>query len=206
MMVLKKQVDIFSFENKDYRLCNPTIADLKKGWQKQQLSDFPYWGKCWPSAIALSNFIAKNPFYVKDKYVLELAAGLGLPSLVAAGWAKNVITSDYLDAPLSFVKMSATENGITNIETRIINWYNLPDNLSADVVLLSDVNYDPDAFEALDQLLYFFLERNTLIILSTPQRIMAKSFIEKWMSFITIREEFILENDVRVSVFVLKGR
>ena len=170
------------------------------------LKDFPYWGKCWPAAIALSNFIEKNTTLVQNKNVLELAAGLGLPSLVAARYAKQVICSDYLPEPLSFVQMSATENGIRNIETRIINWHHIPADLLTDVVLLSDVNYDPASFDALDQLLSFFLEQNTLIILSTPQRIMAKPFIEKWMPFITIKEEFILEDNVRVSVLGMKRR
>lgn len=137
--------------------------------------------------------------------MLELAAGLGLPSLVAARYAKQVICSDYLPEPLSFVQMSATENGIRNIETRIINWHHIPADLLTDIVLLSDVNYDPASFDALDQLLSFFLEQDSLIILSTPQRIMAKPFIEKWMPFITIQEEFILEDEVRVSVLGLRG-
>lgn len=138
--------------------------------------------------------------------MLELAAGLGLPSLVAARFAKQVICSDYLPEPLSFVKMSATENGISNIETKIINWHHIPHDLLADVVLLSDVNYDPASFEALDRLLSFFLEQGTFIILSTPQRIMAKPFIEKWMPFQIMQEEFVLEDDVRVSVLGMRKR
>lgn len=203
-MNLQTRVDIFSFHNKEYRLQTPEPAALQDAWNKGQFKMFPYWGKCWPAAIALSSFIEKNTTLIQNKNVLELAAGLGLPSLVAARYAKTVICSDYLPEPLSFVKMSAIENGISNIETRIINWHHIPADLLTDVVLLSDVNYDPASFEALDQLLSFFLEQDALIILSTPQRIMAKPFIEKWMPFITIQEEFILEDDVRVSVLGMR--
>jgi predicted nicotinamide N-methyase len=190
--------------NKTYQLAAPDKHALKNLWDLKKTTHFPYWGKCWPAAIALSEFMVKNTALVRDKQVLELAAGLGLPSLVAAKWAKNVITSDYLNEPLSFVKLSASENGISNIETRIINWHHIPPDLFAEVVLLSDVNYDPASFEALDQLISFFLEQDTLIILSTPQRIMAKPFIEKWMPFQIMQDEFVLEDDVRVTVFVLK--
>lgn len=102
--------------------------------------------------------------------------------------------------------MSATENGISNIETKIINWHHIPHDLLTDVVLLSDVNYDPASFEALDRLLSFFLEQGTFIILSTPQRIMARPFIEKWMPFQIMQEEFVLEDDVRVSVLGMRKR
>jgi len=155
----------------------------------------------------LSDFIANNPTLIRNKQVLELAAGLGLPSLVAAGLAKNVITSDYLNDPLVFVNMSATENGISNIETSIINWHHIPSDLSADIVLLSDINYDPASFEALDRLIAHLLERGTMILLSTPQRIIAKTFIEKWLPFQIVQKEFIIteeKEEVRVTVFVLK--
>ena len=138
--------------------------------------------------------------------MLELAAGLGLPSLVAASWAKQVIVSDYLPEPLALVNISAVENSISNIETRIINWHHLPNNLYSDVVLLSDVNYDPASFEALDQLISFFLEQGSLIILSTPQRIMAKPFIEKWMPFVMMQEEMLVDDEVWVSVLGLEKR
>jgi len=196
----------YSFTSNSYRLYTPDTTDLQQAWKNGHLKDFPYWGKCWPAAIALSSFIEKNTTLVQNKTVLELAAGLGLPSLVAARYAKQVICSDYLPEPLSFVQMSAVENGISNIETRIINWHHIPQDLLADVVLLSDVNYDPASFEVLDQLLSFFLEQGSFIILSTPQRIMAKSFVEKWMPLITIQEEFILEDEVRVSVLGMKRR
>jgi len=206
---LRGRFSTYSFAGSNYQLYTPVTKDLQEAWMSGSLKDFPYWSKCWPSAIALSDFIAKNQALIQDKHVLELAAGLGLPSLVAARFAKNVITSDYLSEPLSFVKISAAENNITNIETRIINWHNQPSDLLVDIVLLSDVNYNPDDFETLDRLFSFFLQQHTLIILSTPQRIMARSFVEKWLPFKTMQEEFMLregEEEVWVSVLVLERR
>src|SRR5688572_33367426 len=49
---------------------------------------FPYTtlfrSQVWPSAIALSEFIVSNQQLVHNKNILELGAGLGLPSLVAS--------------------------------------------------------------------------------------------------------------------------
>lgn len=202
--MLKGHFTTYSFADTQYQLYSPDTEDLQNEWNNGTLKNFPYWGKCWPAAVALSAFMVKNTALIQDKQVLELAAGLGLPSLVAASYAKKITCSDYLPEPLSFVEISATENGICNIETRIINWHNIPKDLLADVVLLSDVNYDPESFDALDQLFSFFLELGTSIILSTPQRIMAKSFIEKWLPFAILQEAYMMEEEVMVTVLVLK--
>lgn len=194
---------IYHFPPLEIKLILPEPASLQKAWEEKQLKDFPFWGKCWPAAIALSSFITHHSKLIEDKLVLELAAGLALPSLIAANFAKQVITSDYLPEPLSFVNESIRKNNISRIETRMINWQDIPGDLSADVLLLSDINYDPNTFEVLDQLLGHFLEKGTLIILSTPQRIIAKSFIDKWLSFQVMQEEFVDEEGVHVTVFVL---
>ena len=56
---------------------------------------FPYWSKVWPSAEALALFILQHPEYIAGKMVVELGAGLGLPSLVAAQMAASVLCTDY---------------------------------------------------------------------------------------------------------------
>jgi predicted nicotinamide N-methyase len=196
---------IYQYPSCTVKLISPDPEILRQDWQEGRLNHFPYWGKCWPAAMGLAEFITNNPSIVQDKQVLELAAGLGLPSLVTGGFAKKVMASDYLPEPLAYINKSADANGINNIETSIINWHHIPTDLSADIVLLSDVNYEPASFDALDRLIAFFLEQGTTIILSTPQRIMAKSFVEKWMPFRIIQEEFVCE-DVRVSVLGMRKR
>ncbi len=198
-MLLHTQQQTFKFGEIVIKLLLPKQQELRKEWQEQKLSHFPFWGKCWPAAEALSGFLASNPVYVKDKTVLELAGGLGLPSLVASSFAKEVCCSDFLPEPLNYVRASAELNQITNLSTSIINWQRLPKNLSADVLLLSDINYNPSDFDALNTMLQYFLDKHTLILLSTPQRIMGKSFIEKWMLYQQRHE--VMGNDI--SLFVL---
>jgi predicted nicotinamide N-methyase len=196
---LHTQQQTYRFGEIAIKLLLPKQQELRKEWQEQKLSHFPFWGKCWPSAQALADFLASNPHYVKDKKVLELAGGLGLPSLVASKFAKEVCCSDFLSEPLNYVRASAELNQITNISTKIINWQQLPKDLSVDVLLLSDINYNPSDFDALNTMLQYFLDKNTLILLSTPQRIMGKSFIEKWIAYQQHHEVF--GNDI--SLFVL---
>jgi methyltransferase-like protein 23 len=169
---------------------------------------FPYWAKVWPSAVALAIYIQNNPNLVAGKRVAELAAGLGLPTLVAARYAKEVWCSDISGDAIQLATKSAKLHLLKNIEFEVCNFKLLPADFFADVVLLSDINYDPDFFEALEKILKRLLHRGCTLILSTPQRLMAKPFLEKLSSFITIRhEEEITEAGqvTFVSLFVLRA-
>lgn len=94
------------------------------------LKDFPYWSKCWPSAIALSNFIAKNQALIQDKQVLELATGLGLPSLVAARFAKMLSQAITFLSPYHSLKYQLQKTisqilkpgSLTGITCPVIYW------------------------------------------------------------------------------------
>lgn len=178
--------------------------------QKQTHPDtpFPHWTKLWHSALALSDFLQQHTELIQDKTVLELAAGLGLPSLLAARYATQVCCSDYLPEAVNVIARSAAYNQLSNIEARLLNWYQLPDNLHADVVLLSDINYDPAAFAQLYQVLSGFIQADSTIILSTPQRLMAKPFIERllpWSRQHVAMEISVAEQTETISVFVLSN-
>ena len=79
----------------------------------------------------------------------------------------------------------------------------MPDDFSADVLLLSDVNYDPVAFDSLYLMMEKLIQNNTTIILATPQRLMAKPFIEKIEHWCIVKTTQLVNNSW-VSVFVLE--
>jgi predicted nicotinamide N-methyase len=151
--------------------------------QVQAPVPFPHWTKLWPAALAMSDFIQQHSELVQNKKVLELAAGLGLPSFVAARYATAVCCSDYLEEAVATMNRSAQYLQLANVTCRLLNWNYLPDELTADVLLLSDINYDPDQFAALYKVLQRFLRQGALILLTTPQRLMAKPFIEQLLPF-----------------------
>lgn len=175
------------------KLFVPKEASVRKVYREQKEANgttpFPFWAKVWPSALALSQFIQTHPEYVAGKKVLELAAGLGLPSFLSALYARSVCCSDYLPEVLEVVNKSIELNGIANITTRLLNWHHLPGDLAPDVLLLSDINYDPEEFEILYRVLAGFLKKGVVILLSTPQRLMAKPFIERLLPWCVQQEE-----------------
>lgn len=163
---------------------------------------FPHWTKLWPAALAMSDFIFNHPELVNDKKVLELAAGLGLPSFVAARYANKVCCSDYLEEAVDAMNKTVQHLQLTNVSCELLDWNHLPDDLTTDVLLLSDINYDPEQFDKLYQVLQRFIQQGTFIILTTPQRLMAKPFIEKLLPLCKQQYEMTADN-TSISLLVL---
>jgi len=72
------------------------------------------------------------------------------------------------------------------------------------VLILSDVNYDPTQFDALISLIEKFILQGSTVILSTPQRIMASSFVLALSRFIIADYvELVDENGVNQEISIL---
>ena len=166
----------------------------------------PYWARVWPAALGLCCFLKNNIGYIQNKKVLELAAGLGLPSIFAAGFAKQVVASDIEPAALSYIRKSAIHHQLHNLHTTIIDWNQPLETGLYEVVLLSDVNYEPASFPALQTVILSFLNTGCSVILSTPQRLMAKEFVNQLLDFSIHQKEIFTDTGVAVSVFVLQKK
>ncbi len=195
----------FQLQGKSIELFVPDPSIVQQRYRQGDIP-FPYWSQVWPSALVLGDFLLRNIDLIKNKKVVELAAGLGLPSMIAAEYASHVLCSDYLAEPVAIMQRSAIHNGFNNLQVKILNWQSLPEDLEADVVLLSDINYEPKEFEQQYQLINFLLQKNTLVILSTPPRLAGKKFIEQLLPLCKHQEEIIgfsEENETVINVFVL---
>jgi predicted nicotinamide N-methyase len=198
----------FSFDlNEQQILVAVPDQELLKEWYEQNKAthSFPYWAKVWPASKALAQFIAGHQQLVENKNLMEIAGGLGLPSLVAANFAKEVICSDAAEEAISFINTSIQLNALTNITAKVYNWNASAISSNADVLLMSDVNYNPDDFPQLLAFIQTQLQNGITILLSTPQRLMAKPFIEALQKFIAGQEDFFIEEEVMCSVLILKG-
>lgn len=166
----------------------------------------PYWGKVWPAAIGLCNFLQSSLHYINRKKVLELAAGLGLPGLFAASYANSLCLSDIEPTAVAYMEESVKLNNLTNVQCRVIDWNKAGEMEIPDTLLLSDVNYEPAVFDSLYQSLMYFLNKGCIIILSTPQRLMAKEFINRLLPHVIQQDEVTVETEpaTAISIFVLK--
>lgn len=197
----------YTFQNIKIELLEPMEEELHTQFLRKK-NDCPYWGQVWPAAIGLSQYLVENPAHIKNLEVLEIAGGLGLPSLVAAHFAKSVCCSDYMEEAVKITTESSKINQY-KIATEVIDWNHIPEDKKKEVVLLSDINYEPKLFVQLNRVITDLLAEGTKIILSTPQRLMAKPFIESILPFVIEQAEIPVINKYNikewVNVYVLKN-
>jgi predicted nicotinamide N-methyase len=151
---------------------------------KDDATPFPFWAKIWPSADAMTLFLKAEPHWIDGKHVLEIGAGIGVPSFAMAAHASTMIISDHAAAAVELIEKNIRYLDLQHVKAMCLDWNYFPDDIKADTVLLSDINYAPEAFDALLAVIRKFLEQGATIILSTPQRITITPFAEAIQPFI----------------------
>lgn len=195
----------------DLKLYIPDPLFIKPTYERLCLNDsstlFPFWAKVWPSAIALSSFLQQNIGLVNNKSVIEIGAGIGLPSFSVAQYAADLVITDYAANAVELMQKNIEYVGFKNIKAIVADWNLFPSSIVADVVLLSDTNYAPSEFESLIKLIQNFILKGVTIIIATPERITASPFIYQLKMYITQQDLIeITYNYEKASIglFVLK--
>ncbi|CAJ0586969.1 unnamed protein product, partial [Mesorhabditis spiculigera] len=130
-----------------------------------------HWKHTWPCAEVLGQFIAGNSALFRDRHALELGAGAtGVCGLVAAKvGAVSVVFTDHpgLAQAFSILEKNIAKNGVSErCKVQGLDWNNpeLETLARVDVVIASDVFYEPTVFEPLvntiDKLLTKFPKAN----------------------------------------------
>jgi predicted nicotinamide N-methyase len=196
----------FKLGNQILKIWVPNFQALQASHQLNAYGDAPFWGRAWPSALAMIQYLEANPAYIKDKKLVEIAAGLGLPAFYASQFASETIVSDYAEDAVQWMEKNIELNQLDNIAAKQINWHQLPTDLQADTLLLCDVNYDPNQFHALLKMIHLFLAKGTTILLTTPQRLVGRSFISSFLEHVVINEVLEIQQDEKlhlINVLVL---
>ena len=195
---MKYPITLFEVQS-GFSLYIPDPAFVKCTYEKLVLEDpktpFPFWAKIWASSKALTEYLKNNSDLIKGKRIMELGAGIGIPSLSISHLAKEVVISDHDSDAVALLEKNIELLGIKNASAKCIDWNDIQEDIVADVILLSDINYAPDQFDSLIDLIENQILKGALLIIATPQRIMGTTFIKaievyiKASSVITINEE-----------------
>ncbi|XP_060921450.1 methyltransferase-like protein 23 [Labrus mixtus] len=120
----------------------------------------------WPCAVVLAQYLWTKREELKDKTVLELGAGVSLPGVLAAKCGAKVILSDNAQTPLCLenCRQSCEANSLQDVEVLGLTWGEVSPDLvllpKLDVILGSDVFYEPQDFEDVLVTVAFLLRRN----------------------------------------------
>lgn len=135
----------------------------------------PYWANVWESAIVLAeDLAAEEP---RGRSLLELGCGLALPAIVACRRGFRAVASDYEDDALEGVRYNADRNGAGSLETLLLDWRRLPDDLPTfDLVVAADVLYEKHHAEALAAVVARTLAPHGVALVADPGRARAVNF------------------------------
>lgn len=172
----------------DLQLAISRIADtdalldelIEKGEDHEDVLDerIPYWAELWPSAISMGHYLAEHPALIKDKSVLEIGCGLGLSGMVAHALGGKVILSDYLPAALELAAYNWEKNFAEEAQLMQLDWREVKAEQAADVILAADVAYEERAFEPLMNAFRILMKPHSKLILTEPNRHIAKDFLK----------------------------
>ncbi|XP_044037478.1 methyltransferase-like protein 23 [Siniperca chuatsi] len=120
----------------------------------------------WPCAVVLAQYLWTQRDELRDKTVLELGAGVSLPGVVAGRCGAKVILSDNATTPqcLENCRRSCEVNGLHDVLVLGLTWGDVSPDLvllpKLDIILGSDVFYEPQDFEDVLVTVAFLLREN----------------------------------------------
>ncbi len=138
------------------------LEEVFQGDPFLNVEEFPFWFKVWEASIVLADYIASLN---EKKKILEIGAGLGLPSLIAASFGHDVTATEYQELPLEFIKLSAKESGV-NLKTQLLDWRNPQLDDTFDLIIGAEVVFKKSLFEPLIELFKKYLKPNGEVILA----------------------------------------
>jgi predicted nicotinamide N-methyase len=168
----------FAVAGRELTLLRPPSADELIDEAAFDEDEFlPYWAELWPSGLALAETVAHLD--VRGLCVVELGAGLGLPSLAAALGGADVLATDWAEDAVALLRANAARNGIP-LRAERVRWDD-PEPLLREapwgLVLGADLLYEHRNTE---QLLELLPRLGGDIVLAEPGRPFARAFLAHW--------------------------
>nr|XP_014435724.1 methyltransferase-like protein 23 isoform X1 [Pelodiscus sinensis] len=131
-----------------------------------QILDSQYGMYVWPCAVVLAQYLWFHRRMLPSKRILEIGAGVSLPGIVAAKCGAEVILTDTEELPqcLENCERSCQINNLLGIHIIGLTWGQISPNLLSlpeiDIILASDVFFEPEDFEDILTTVYFLMKRN----------------------------------------------
>jgi predicted nicotinamide N-methyase len=154
-----------------------TLADEQRFFR--ELRDrLPYGVALWPAAIALAHEIVARAEDFRERRVLELGSGTGLPGIVAASLGAHVVQTDRHELAMAVCKRNGERNDVRTIEHRLADWTAWDDTERYDWILGSDILYATELHPHLRHIFEHNLLPGGRILLADPYRAVSMPLLE----------------------------
>ena len=137
----------------------------------------PYWAELWPAARMLAKVVLAEP-WDRPRDVLEVACGLGLAGIAALSVGHRVTFTDIDALAVEYAAGNARLNGFTGFGTGTLDVRQPPAGLRADVLLGSDLLYEPRLLGPVVGFLAAVLAPGGVALIADPDRAVARPFRE----------------------------
>ncbi|CAI9163773.1 unnamed protein product [Rangifer tarandus platyrhynchus] len=145
----------------------------------------------WPCAVVLAQYLWFHRGSLPGKAVLEIGAGVSLPGIVAAKCGAEVTLSDSSELPhcLEICRQSCQMNHLPQVHVVGLTWGHVSRDLLAlppqDIILASDVFFEPEDFEDILTTVYFLMQKNPKVKLWSTYQVRSadwslEALLYKW--------------------------
>lgn len=130
----------------------------------------PFWAFCWPGGQALARYVLNNPDIVRDKRVLEFAAGGAVSGIAAAmAGAAGIIANDIDAMAVAAAQTNAALNDVTlTASTENYLMRDMPSG--CDVILAGDIFYEQSPAREIEAFLRREAAAGALVLIGDPGR------------------------------------
>lgn len=154
-----------------------THADEQR-FLNEQKERLPYGVVLWPAAIVLAHEVAGRAEIFRDKRVLELGTGTGLPGIVAASFGARVVQTDGHEMAMSVCMRNGDRNGVAEIDYHLADWTDWKDARRYEWILGSDILYGDAMHPHLRRIFESNLAPGGRVLLSDPFRAVSLRLLE----------------------------
>lgn len=129
--------ETLTFGGETVSLLRPADSEALIDFDAFENDEFlPYWAELWPSALNLAQALPERMDGVR---VIEVGAGLGVPSLLAAVRGAQVTAFDWAADAAALLAQNAARNGV-EVEVVTADWRAFEG--ACDLVLAADLLYE----------------------------------------------------------------
>jgi predicted nicotinamide N-methyase len=167
--------------------------------------EFPLWAKIWQASWVLADHLAATPVAAK-KQLLELGAGIGLVSIVAASFGHRITMSEYNHDALQFARANALINDCPELPIVELDWNRpkLPGRF--DYIVASEVIYRKEDCRPLIKLLKACLKPDGEVILAGEMRKSSMDFYRELANLfnIKVQKKVLRSDDDEIDIYFFR--
>jgi predicted nicotinamide N-methyase len=150
------------------------------------LHEFPLWAKIWQASWVLAGYLAEMPVAAGKRF-LEIGAGVGLVSIVAACSGHRITMTELNPDALQFARANALINGCPNLKILALDWNRPRLQNQFDYIVASEISYRKEDLQPLLGLFKNYLKPGGEVILAGEMRGLSKEFYRSLETVFQIR-------------------